>query len=187
MPDPINLITSILLRMRPQVPPSNGGGNPVSPASSGKADHTPAPSPLPLPMEGSEQHYRLQQSDAGWKTPAFPLPNKGILKIRFSLPGEKLTLSHSVSAQSGTEPIPLPAVAASQGNLWLVRLPEQQFLLVWMPLGIPPIPLNQLQLSMSSNTVVSSNHARSRHTALFRYTLRAIIVLFIVCALLTLI
>lgn len=187
MPDPINLITSILLRLRPPVLPSSGGGNPASSASSGNADPTPTSSPLPLPMEGLEQRYRLQLSDAGWKTPTFPLPNKGVLNIRFSLPGENLTLSHSVSSQSGTESIPLPATAASQGSLWLVRLPEQQFLLLWMPLGVPPIPLNQLQISMSSSGAVSSSRTRSRHATLFRYMIRATIVLFIVCALITLI
>lgn len=183
MPDPINMVPRILLRIH--TPPS-GEGEVESPVKPTQIEPGPSSSPPPLRMEGPEQTVLLRSGDAGWRTPPLTLPKKGVLKIRLPLPGERLTLFHPISPQSGTELIPLPGAAASQGELWLVRLPEQQFLLLWLPFGIPPCPLNQLQLGLQASTTGGSASLNPPQALLVRQALRIGILLFILCVLLTL-
>lgn len=181
MPDPINMVTRILLRIH--TPPSGEGESPVKPT---RMEPGPSSSP-PLRMEGPEQTVLLRSGDAGWRTPPLTLPKKGVLKIGLPLPGERLTLFHPISPQSGTELIPLPGATASQGELWLVRLPDQQFLLLWLPFGIPPCPLNQLQLGLRASTAGASAPLNPPQAVLVRQALRIGILLFILCVLLALI
>lgn len=181
MPDPINMVTNLLLRLRP---PLTSEGRPTT-RPSPPQETTPASPPPSLPMEGSDQSYRLRPSDAGWKSPVLMLPKRGLLKIGLPLPGEKVTIFHPVSPQSGTELIPLPSSAVAQGELWLVRLPEQQCLLLWLPLGIPPQPLNQLWLSLCASEAASG--LPRRHVTWTGRCLRVSILLFICCLIFTLI
>lgn len=183
MLDPINIVTSILLRIRPPAPPASEQGGATKPPPTSPAYVAPPPSLL---MGGPEQHYRLRPSEVGWKTPVLMLPKSGILKIGLPLPGESLTIFHPVSSKSGTELISLPAPASSQGELWLVRLPEHQYLLLWMPLSVPPFPLNQLQLSLRERKSGSAGSIQNNHAVLSRYFFKACILLFIVFVMLLL-
>lgn len=183
MPDPINMVTSLLRQLRPPLP----GEGRVTARPSSSVETAPASPPLPLQMGGPEQVYRLRPSDAGWKSPVLMLPKQGLLKIGISLPGERVRVFHPVSVQSRTESISLPSSAAVQGELWLVRLPEQQFLLLWMPFGVPPCPLNQLQLGLRASTAGASTYLNSPQTILVRQILRISILLFILGILLALI
>lgn len=183
MPDPINMVTNLLLRLRP---PTLGGGRGAARPSPPVETARPS-QPLSLQMGGPEQSYRLRPSDAGWKSQVLMLPKQGLLKIGISLPGERVGVFHPVSVLSGTEPIPLPSSATAQGELWLVRQPEQQFLLLWIPFGIPPCPLNQLQLGLRASTAGASPYLNSPQKILVRHILRISILLFILGILLALI
>lgn len=179
MLEPINLLTSILLRIRaPQQPPGPSSTQPPAPLPT---------STMPKGLaEGQTKTLPLHIRDGGRGTPLFLLPKGGKLQIGLSLLGEQFLLNHPATAQSQTERIPLPAPLASHGELWLVRQPEQQFLLLWLPLMFPPIPLHQIQLTLQpARTSATQAQSQSPFAVELRY-LKACFLFIALCILLAL-
>lgn len=184
-PDPANIVTAILQKVRPPIASTPIQPSPsVKPAAPQVPLHQPAAAPLTLP-EGQTQTHAMRQVEAGWRSPLLKLPKRGMLRIDLSLLGDKFTLQQPLTLQSKTESIPLPSPMSTYGELWLVRQPDQQYMLLWMPFGVAPIPLDQLQLTLNSKR--ERRHSPTYQAKLDRDYLRGCLLLIIVCIMFALI
>lgn len=185
-PDPANIVTALLQRIRPPIPPIPiNPSSPVEPAAPQVPPQLSVTTPPPL-IDGQSQTYPMRQVESGWQSPQLKLPKRGILRIDLFLLGDKFTLKQPLTLQSRTQSISLPAPMSTYGELWLVRQPEQQYILLWMPFNVSPIPLDQLQLTLNSKRRERRSSPAYR-AKLDRDYLKGCLLLIIVCIMFALI